>query len=178
MFSSSHSSVNNSNPSQSPKRKLRNDHTLESKLKQMEDTSDVSHRGSSGGGYATFSPSASFDLTTRERIGDLKHQLEQVQNAYARSEERCKQLVEVTQQWALECDEKMKLVRIEEKTVQQLTGEMEQAERRVEKYKKYWMDTKDLPRGRVSDSQFEELRSEMALRRELYDQVGRKGSCM
>lgn len=58
--------------------------------------------------------------------------------------------------------------------MEQLKGDIQQLEMRVTRYKKFWLDTKDMPRGRVggdSSSQFEELRGELALRRELYDQV-------
>lgn len=99
-------------------------------------------------------------------------QVESLQKAYIRSEERCKQLVEVTQQWAIECEEKLQLIQVLEKETEQLKTQNQQLDVRVTKYKKYWSDTKDLPKGRVSDSQFEELRSELASRRELYDQVG------
>ena len=92
--------------------------------------------------------------------------------AYIRSEERCKQLVEVTQQWAIECDEKVRFIHALEKETSDLKTHLQQLDARVSRYKKFWMENKDLPRGRVSDYQFDELRSELAFRRELYDQVG------
>ena len=107
-------------------------------------------------------------------IADQEEQLRQVnplQRAYMRSEERCKQLVEVTQQWSIECEEKLKVIKMLEKEAEQLKAQIQQLEGRVTKYKKYWMDTKDMQMGRVSDVQFEELRSELASRRQLYDQV-------
>ena len=110
----------------------------------------------------------------KQKIAELQEQLRQVgplQRAYARSEDRCKQLVEVTQQWSIECEGKMKVVRILEKEVEQLKAQVQHLEGRVNKYKKYWADTKDLHLGRATDAQFEELRSELASRRLLYDQV-------
>ena len=114
------------------------------------------------------------ESATKKRIADLEEQLEQVeplQKAYIRSEERCKQLVEVTQQWALECEEKIQLICVFETEVNQLKGEMEELEKRVAKYKKFWIMSKEHSNGRVNDSQFEELRNELAMRRELYDKV-------
>ena len=54
-----------------------------------------------------------------------------------------------------------------------MKGDIQQLEVRVARYKKFWMDNKDTPRGRVGgeSSQFEELRGELVMRRELYDQV-------
>ena len=97
--------------------------------------------------------------------------------AYIRSEEFCKQLVEVTQQWAIECDKKVRFIHALEKETSDLKTfdlktHLQQLDARLSKNKKFWMENKDLPRGRVSDYQFDELRSELAFRRELYDQVG------
>ena len=122
--------------------------------------------------------------TERQRVADLEEQAKRVaplEQAYVRSEERCKQLVEVTQQWALECDSKVQVIQILEKETEQLKATISQLDARVGKYKKYWLETKDaLPPsssgGRGSDgTQFEELRSELAMRRELYDQVSLEG---
>ncbi len=110
----------------------------------------------------------------KEKIADLEEQLRQVdplQRAYIRSEERCEQLVEVTQQWSIECEEKLQVIKVLEKEVEQLKSQIQHLEERVAKYKKYWADTKDQPLGRATDAQFEELRSELACRRQLYDQV-------
>lgn len=100
--------------------------------------------------------------------------MEPLQLAYVGSEERCKQLVEVTQQWAIECDEKLRYIQMLEKEGEKLRGQLQQQEARVSKYKKFWMENKEavVSAGKVSDYQFEELRSELACRRELYDQVG------
>jgi molybdopterin converting factor small subunit len=116
----------------------------------------------------------------QRRASKLEEELKQVktlQEAYSRSEERCIQLVEVTQQWAIECDEKVKVIHLLEKEAEQLKVTVQQLESRVSKYKKFWMDTKDAPKdvGKVSDVQFEELRTELAMRRELYDQVREGG---
>ena len=100
-----------------------------------------------------------------KRMAELEEQVklaEPLQQAYSRSEERCVQLVEVTQQWAIECEEKVRMIEFLEKEADQLKGTLQQLDTRVAKYKKYWMETKDVPRaGRVSDAQFEELRTEV-----------------
>lgn len=106
-----------------------------------------------------------------EKTADLEKQIGLLQNAYTRSEDRCKQLVDVTQQWAIECGEKVNLINVLEKEIEQLKADVESLDNRVAKYKRYWVETKDQARDKVSDSQFEELRSELASRRELYDQV-------
>ena len=99
--------------------------------------------------------------------------------------------MEVTQQWSLECDEKLRLIQHHEREADRFRKEAEQLQKeagllegRVSKYKKFWLENKDVlglgagvggagvgGGGRVSDAQFEELRSELACRRELYDQV-------
>lgn len=111
----------------------------------------------------------------RRKVAELEEQIrlaKPLKQAYTRSEERCVQLVEVTQQWAIECEEKIRMIEFLEKEADQLKVAIQQLEPRVAKYKKYWMETKDAPRaGKVSDGQFEELRMELAMRRELYDQV-------
>ena len=148
---------------------LKKNKLLEAKLKQMQ----------SSGQFSPICVNLSDDVTSQgrvmqEKIADLEEQMRQVeplQKAYIRSEERCKQLVEVTQQWAIECDEKVNLIKVYEEENKQLKSQVEQLERRVAKYKKFWTDTKDQPKRKVPDSQFEELRNELAFRRELYDQV-------
>lgn len=111
----------------------------------------------------------------QKKVAELEEQVklaEPLQQAYERSEERCVQLVEVTQQWAIECEEKVRMIEFLEKEAEEQKVVVQQLDARVAKYKKYWMETKDLPKTeKVSDAQFEELRMELAMRRELYDQV-------
>ena len=87
-------------------------------------------------------------------------EVEAVKRSYARSEQRCKQLVVLTQQWSIECDEKVRLICLQDEELKELTGQVAALERRVDKYKKFWMENKDEP-----------VASEVALRRELYDPV-------
>lgn len=120
--------------------------------------------------------SSDTNAALRRKVAELEEQAKPLKQAYTRSEERCVQLVEVTQQWAIECEEKVRMIELLEKEAEQLKVAIQQLEPRVTKYKKYWMETKDAPRvGKVSDGQFEELRTELAMRRELYDQVRRRG---
>ena len=58
--------------------------------------------------------------------------------------ERDRQLAEVTQQWSIECEGKMKVIGVLEKEVEQLKAQIQHLEGRVIKYKKYWKDTRDL----------------------------------
>ena len=112
-------------------------------------------------------------------------EVEALKRSYVRSEQRCKQLVVVTQQWALECEDKVKLINLQEEEVKSLKEQVEQLDRRVTKYKKFWVEyrggagggatTGGDEDGRATDLQFEELRNELAMRRELYDMV-RKGA--
>ena len=106
---------------------------------------------------------------------------EALKRSYTRSEQRCKQLVVVTQQWALECEDKVKLINVQDMELKGVKEEIEQLERRVTKYKKFWVEYKKEGGGggggggegeeKESDLQFEELRNELAFRRELYDMV-------
>lgn len=99
--------------------------------------------------------------------------LQSLERAYVNAEERCKQLVEVTQQWSAECADKDKLIAVQATQIEQVSGELDKTLKRLSKYKKHWMATKDAPpMQRVPDAQFEELRLELACRRELHDQVG------
>ena len=99
--------------------------------------------------------------------------LQSLERAYLNAEERCKQLVEVTQQWSAECADKDKLIAVQATQIEQVSGELDKTQKRLSKYKKHWIATKDAPpMQRVPDAQFEELRLELACRRELHDQVG------
>ena len=99
--------------------------------------------------------------------------LQSLERAYLNAEERCKQLVEVTQQWSAECADKDKLIAVQATQIEQVSGELDKTQRRLSKYKKHWIATKDAPpMQRVPDAQFEELKLELACRRELHDQVG------
>ncbi len=106
-----------------------------------------------------------------------KAEVEALKRSYVRSEQRCKQLVVVTQQWALECEDKVKLIHLQEQQLKDTRAEMAQLEKRVNKYKKFWVESKAGgvgecgDDGKVSDFQFEELRTELAMRRELYNMV-------
>ena len=102
---------------------------------------------------------------------DKLKRLESIQRALANSEERCQQLVVVTQQWSAECADKDKLIAVQATQIGQLKDECDKIQKKMNKYKKHWMATKDAETKRVSDSQFEELRLELACRRELHDQV-------
>ena len=102
---------------------------------------------------------------------DQLKRLESIQRALANSEERCQQLVVVTQQWSAECADKDKLIAVQATQIGQLKDECDKIQKKMNKYKKHWMATKDAETKRVSDSQFEELRLELACRRELHDQV-------
>ena len=102
--------------------------------------------------------------------------LEPFQTAYTKSEERSKQLVGVTQEWAIECEEKDKLIAVQDTQIKQLQEEIDQLQRRVFKYKKHWMATREREDetqagNQVDTSQFEEAKLELALRREFQDQV-------
>lgn len=111
---------------------------------------------------------------------DVRYKLQRLQSlerAYANTEERCKQLVEVTQQWSAECADKDKLIAVQTTEIGQLTGELDKTLKRLNKYKKHWIATKDAPPQRAPDAQFEELRLELACRRELHDQVGFQTVC-
>ena len=107
----------------------------------------------------------------RSKLDALKTKLleiEPLRRALARSEERNKQLVGVTQQWAIECQEKDAHTAGLETQVQQLKQERELFKKKLFKYKKQ----ASMDKGqKVSDSQFEELREELGYRRELYDKV-------
>ena len=62
-------------------------------------------------------------------MAELEEQVklaEPLQQAYSRSEERCVQLVEVTQQWAIECEEKVRMIEVLEKEADQLKGALQQ----------------------------------------------------
>jgi len=120
---------------------------------------------------------------TRE-LEKKQAEVEALRRAYVRSEQRCKQLVVVTQQWALECEDKVKLINLQEEEVKTLKEQAELLERRVAKYKKFWVDYRGGvgggasgggggpgEDGRATDLQFEELRNELAMRRELYNMV-------
>lgn len=146
---------------------------LEEKLNQTR--SENQQQGKNGISHTEHSATLEKIVRLEAMIADQEEQLRQVsplQRAYMRSEDRCKQLVEVTQQWSIECEEKLKVIKMLEKEAEQLKAQIQQLDGRVAKYKKYWIDTKDVQMGRVSDAQFEELRSELASRRQLYDQVG------
>lgn len=115
-------------------------------------------------------------VSTSVQDSDLQHEdklkrLESLKRAYASTEERCKQLVVVTQQWSAECADKDKLIAVQDKQIEQLTLELDKTQRKLTKYKKHWVATKDAAPRRASDAQFEELRLELACRRELHDQV-------
>ena len=107
----------------------------------------------------------------RHDVSDKLQRLESLERAYANTEERCKQLVEVTQQWSAECADKDRLIAVQATQIEQLQTELEKTDKRLSKYKKHWIATKDAPPQRASDAQFEELRLELACRRELHDQV-------
>ena len=111
----------------------------------------------------------------------------------AKSEDRNKQLVDVTQQWAIECQEKENQIAVRDSQIRELRGEndqlkqrssslenrskellteREQFKKKASKLKKQLSSVSERCREeRVSDSQFEELRVELSYRRELYDQV-------
>ena len=130
--------------------------TLEAKLKENEGAVGPSSKG------------AASQHDVRYKL----QRLESLERAYANTEERCKQLVEVTQQWSAECADKDKLIAVQATQIEQLTSELDNTQKRLNKYKKHWIATKDAPPQRVPDAQFEELRLELACRRELHDQVG------
>ena len=118
-----------------------------------------------------YSPSSK-GVDSQHDVGYKLQRLQSLERAYANTEERCKQLVEVTQQWSAECADKDKLIAVQATEIGQLTGELDKTQKRLNKYKKHWIATKDAPPQRVPDAQFEELRLELACRRELHDQVG------
>jgi len=95
-------------------------------------------------------------------------ELEPLKRALARSEERNKQLVEITQQWEIECQEKDSHIAVLETQIQQYRQERELFKKKLAKYKKQASVDRE---QKVSDSQFEELRDELGYRRELYDKV-------
>ena len=107
----------------------------------------------------------------RSKLDALKAkvlEIEPLKRALARSEERNKQLVGVTQQWAIECQEKDAHIAGLETQVQQFKQERELFKKKLVKYKKQ----ASVERGqKVSDTQFEELREELGYRRELHDKV-------
>ena len=95
-------------------------------------------------------------------------ELEPLKRALARSEERNKQLVEVTQQWAIECQEKDSHIAVVETQYQQIRQERELFKKKLAKYKRQASVDRE---QKVPDCQFEELREELGYRRELYDKV-------
>jgi hypothetical protein len=123
------------------------------------------------GGTVTVQSHSSHD---QHAVAGYKLQrLQSLERAYVNAEERCKQLVEVTQQWSAECADKDKLIAVQATQIEQVSGELDKTLKRLSKYKKHWIATKDAPpMQRVPDAQFEELRLELACRRELHDQVG------
>ena len=126
-------------------------------------------------------------------VRELTKQIEPLKRALAKSEDRNKQLVDVTQQWAIECQEKDNQIAVRDSQIRELRAEVdqmkqqllnvkkhnkelltdrEQFKKKISKLKKQLNSSSEGTRGdRVSDSQFEELRVELAYRRELYDQV-------
>ena len=107
----------------------------------------------------------------RSKLESLKKQvmeLEPLKRALARSEERNKQLVEVTQQWAIECQEKDSHIAVVETQYQQIRQERELFKKKLAKYKRQASVDRE---QKVPDCQFEELREELGYRRELYDKV-------
>lgn len=133
---------------------------LEAKLRERE--------GAVGPSSSPFNKGVASQHDVRYKL----QRLESLERAYANTEERCKQLVEVTQQWSAECADKDKLIAVQATQVEQLTSELDKTQKRLSKYKKHWIATKDAPPQRAPDAQFEELRLELACRRELHDQVG------
>ena len=133
---------------------------LEAKLRERE------------GVVQPYSPSSK-GAESQHDVGCKLQRLQSLERAYVNAEERCKQLVEVTQQWSAECADKDKLIAVQATQIEQLTGELDKTQKRLNKYNKHWIATKDAPPPqRVPDAQFEELRLELACRRELHDQVG------
>ena len=129
--------------------------------RMLEDDTSTSHTSSS-------------PAHTDESSEVLQQKLKRLERAFANSEERCQQLVVVTQQWSAECADKDKLIAVQTTQIQQLDSECEKIQKKLNKYKKHWLETKDVKDAepkRVSDSQFEELRLELACRRELHNQV-------
>ena len=112
------------------------------------------------------------DSDTPLDVRETLKRLESLERAYANAEERCKQLVIVTQQWSAECSDKDKLLAVQATQIEQLEAEIDKLQRKLAKYKKHWEATRDHTHKRVSDSQFEELRLELACRKELQNQVG------
>ena len=131
---------------------------LEAKSREVEDALGPNSRSNKG-------------AESRHDVSDKLQWLESLERAYANTEERCKQLVEVTQQWSAECADKDRLIAVQATQIELLQAELEKTEKRLTKYKKHWIATKDAPPQRASDAQFEELRLELACRRELHDQV-------
>lgn len=111
------------------------------------------------------------DSSLQHDVSSKLMRLDSLERAYANVEERCKQLVVVTQQWSAECADKDKLIAVQDKQIEQLTAELDKTQRKLTKYKKHWVATKDAAPKRASDTEFEELRLELACRRELHDQV-------
>ena len=129
----------------------------------------------------------------KAKVIELTKQAEPLRRTLAKSEDRNKQLVDVTQQWAIECQEKENQIAVRdsqirelrgeidpqkqrllslENRIKELTSEREQLKKRVSKLKKQLSSASERCREeRVGDSQFEELRVELSHRRELYDQV-------
>lgn len=133
--------------------------TLEAKLREQEGTLPP---------YSSSSKGAESQRDVRYKL----QRLQSLERAYVNAEERCKQLVEVTQQWSAECADKDKLIAVQATQIEQVTGELDKTQKRLSKYKKHWIATKDAPPPkRAPDAQFEELRLELACRRELHDQV-------
>lgn len=104
-------------------------------------------------------------------VGGKLKRLDSLERAYLNAEERCKQLVVVTQQWSAECADKDKLIAVQGTQIEQLSAELDKIQRKLTKYKKHWVATRDAAPKRVSDVQFEELRLELACRKELHNQV-------
>lgn len=157
---------------------LQDNHSLQRKAKLAQDlikrnsslqakVQGLQHNGQT---HPTSSMTLIQDLESELR--HTKDELQTLQRAYSSSEERCKQLVEVTQQWSAECADKDKLIAVQTTQIEQLQAEIDKLQKKVSKYKKHWLATKDaIPGQRASDAQFEELRLELACRRELHDQV-------
>ena len=99
-------------------------------------------------------PTSSMTLI-QDLESELRHtkdELQTLQRAYSSSEERCKQLVEVTQQWSAECADKDKLIAVQTTQIEQLQAEIDKLQKKVSKYKKHWLATKDaIPGQRASD---------------------------
>lgn len=142
--------------------------TLEAQLREKEISSlPPSHPPSSSSSICAAKPSET-SHTLREKL----KRLESLERAYANTEERCKQLVVVTQQWSAECADKDKLIAVQTTQIEQLDAELDKTQRKLAKYKKHWAATKETANTkRVSDAQFEELRLELVCRKELHNQV-------